>query len=660
MAKKELYINLSEETRLSFLLMPILDNRIRPWFYENYVNLVMYATRQDRGGVVYMIDFIDNKVDESYQEHMRERIVYSYDEIVGDFIDRIKTNINKDFYFYTNIDKYHIPGNEAYMKEHFVHPALIFGYDDDAGEILCIDQSFTKGASKCNVRYGDFLAAFQEIKTYCAYGADERILDETTICFKLKKDVYIAPFDIKRFLSELHDYLHSTVNKLKERRIYFYSADMTYGMGVYDKFIDEINQFETNHYMTFKSLQDFLRHKQYLLNRFAYIEKLYEIGEKCKNEINRYNEVCQMIDTARSLGIKYDVKERRTPAIRLSKNPEYLRKLENILVRAKKEELEILSNIYAELEQKAVRKDSNTDRSKAEWDFTLSRFIGDISGCRFPDAGNDVFVCTVTGHDPGILYDLKYGLDGDKAKYIYAKYRSTCDSETAQFYFATEDNPALSEVQSKIYTISPNDAAYEHIIDMSDKPEWKGMISQMRFDPLSNDNKSSDGECAVEYVRISDRLPAYGSKKDFVKTQGSNNWSYHTFNGEITYREMQWDDESKAWKGLQFDGLTVDAERQSSRGRYSTVRRWTCPASGRYSIDCAFGQISDGFMTEFVVKRNHVVLEKYIYERQSKLSGEYHSELDLEKGETIGFEFCNENYDSTIYLEADITIAKVI
>ena len=658
MNKKELYINLSEETRLSFLLMPVLGDYAYSWFYEKYINLVMHAVRQDENGVVYMIDFIDNHVDESYREYMQERTVDSYDEVVGgDFIGYIKGKIDKDFYLYTSIDKHHIPDNEVYMKDHFVHPTLIFGYDEDNREILCIDQSFTKGASKCRVKYEDFSMAFKDIKNHYESGADIRVLGETVTCFKLKKKPYVPPFEIKRFLSELYDYLHSTVDVLKERQMYFYSTEMAYGIGVYDKFMDEIDQFGGNHYMTFKSLQDFLRHKQYLLDRFAYIEKLYVTSDRYKKEMERYGQVRQMIDTARSLGIKYDMKEGRTPAIGLSKNPEFLRRLKAILAEAKEREHEILTNIYGELSAGAERKNKNTE-NRAYWDFAANRCVADISECGFSEIGDEKFVCTVTGHDPGIIYDVKHNLSAEKAKYIYATYRTTCGSETAQFYFATDCCPSISERQSKIYTISPNSPSYEYIIDMSHKPEWKGRVRQMRFDPVSNDNKSGIGECMVEQIEISDRLPTYGSRKDFIGTQGANNWSYHTFNGELTYREMRWDCESSSWRGIHLDGLGLNAESQSSRGRYSTVRRWTCPAGGRYAVNCTFAQTSDGILTDFTIKRNHAVLQRYKHDSQNGLSGGYANELELEKGETINFEFCNEDFDSVVHLDADIVISK--
>jgi len=294
-----------------------------------------------------------------------------------------------------------------------------------------------------------------------------------------------------------------------------------------------------------------------------------------------------------------------------------------------------------------------------KWDFESSRFNDDIVACGFPETGDEKFGCTVVGRDPGIVYGTKQKLDAGGAKYIYAKYRTTCESETAQFYFATDLYPAMSEKQSKTYTISPNSPSYEYIIDMSDKPEWKGILNQLRFDPVGYDNRSEVGECMVEYIEVSDRFPVYGNKKDFIGTQGANNWSYHTFDGELAYREMQWDSEDGSWRGIYIDGLIINADIQTSRAKYASVKRWMCPAGGKYSVKCTFEQISHGYLTDFAIKRNHVVLQKYRYSAQNRLSGEYAGEFELEKGETLNFEFCNENYYSVVYLDADIGISKM-
>ena len=46
---------------------------------------------------------------------------------------------------------------------------------------------------------------------------------------------------------------------------------------------------------------------------------------------------------------------------------------------------------------------------------------------------------------------------------------------------------------------------------MSDNIEWCGIMHEILLYPVSYDNTSENGECGMEYIEISGRLPAYGS-----------------------------------------------------------------------------------------------------------------------------------------------------
>lgn len=99
---------------------------------------------------------------------------------------------------------------------------------------------------------------------------------------------------------------------------------------------------------------------------------------------------------------------------------------------------------------------------------------------------HDDTVFNLIGNDPNITYDMKF--NADIAKYIYLKYSVECDSQTAQFFFLNTESDTLTENYSKTFTISPYDGKREYIIDMSDNPEWRGIIHMIRFDPVSYDN----------------------------------------------------------------------------------------------------------------------------------------------------------------------------
>ena len=311
---------------------------------------------------------------------------------------------------------------------------------------------------------------------------------------------------------------------------------------------------------------------------------------------------------------------------------------------------------------------------KVYWDFNASRYLyckrkteadfnkifANISRV---DGQKQNFGFTMIGNDPNISYDVSF--DMDKSKYIYIKYKTTCQSENAQLFYATYDYPMLSETQSKVFTISPNDRSLEYIVDMSDDEKWNGVAKQIRFDPVSYDNTSKEGECTIEYIEISDRLPAYGSEKDYARTHGANGWSYHTHNNGTTYREMAWDGQKETWVAFGDGEIMVTPTLQTSKNHMASVRRWICPSEGKYVVKCKYeqktygGNASREQLTHFTIRRNHRVTKKNTYDQKSQtLAGDYEAEIALETGESLSFEFYNGNERTTEVMEIEIAIER--
>jgi hypothetical protein len=150
-----------------------------------------------------------------------------------------------------------------------------------------------------------------------------------------------------------------------------------------------------------------------------------------------------------------------------------------------------------------------------------------------------------------------------------------------------------------------------------------------------------------------------------MKTKGVNGWSYYTYNNAITYREMVWDEEKECWNAYNDGEIIVAPKIQTSKNHTGTVRRWTCPADGKYIVKYNFGQqvskrnSDKERLSHFILRRNHKVLEKYVYNRENQsLIGNYEIELNLETGEALNFEFYNGSEHTTETLEVNISIEK--
>jgi len=69
--KKELYINTNKDSAINFIIASMLSERTYPWFYEKFINLIMYNHENQ-----YALGYVDNKMDDStFFELIKERAV---------------------------------------------------------------------------------------------------------------------------------------------------------------------------------------------------------------------------------------------------------------------------------------------------------------------------------------------------------------------------------------------------------------------------------------------------------------------------------------------------------------------------------------------------------------------------------------------------------
>ena len=352
---KKLHINMAKETHLAFHLSALLTPELYPWFYERFVNIEILGDSQ------CYIEFIDNTIDYSYRELMEERIIYSYDRLCQreeDIITYLTESIENGFYSYIWVDKHYMPGSEDYMNWHFVHPVMVYGYDDRSKTISFVHFMSAKGTVLQEVSYDDFIRAFTNAEQYYEEGGGVMTLTETVTSFKPLTAHSNNIFELDRFMSELRDYLNSTVNIANLRRIYLNASEVRYGISVYDKLIDLAERFvqgTVDSIVPFKSFGDMCIHKDYICDRLAYIKDNYDIAADCRSKIEKFNEVADLWQSAKSLNIKYNIIDGNPPA-RLSQNPAFAAKFADILKEAQTKEKELLGYIFNSLKKYAIPK----------------------------------------------------------------------------------------------------------------------------------------------------------------------------------------------------------------------------------------------------------------------------------------------------------------
>ncbi|QTH39838.1 hypothetical protein J4772_19590 [Cohnella sp. LGH] len=102
------------------------------WVFSNYVQLCML----DHGSTVEMRYFIPNADLFPFPglfgtQHIRRDWILRY---CPSFVDFVRFSIDREFYVWTFVDEYYIPGTRSYRNQSFEHSIMIHGYDDERRE----------------------------------------------------------------------------------------------------------------------------------------------------------------------------------------------------------------------------------------------------------------------------------------------------------------------------------------------------------------------------------------------------------------------------------------------------------------------------------------------------------------------------------------------
>lgn len=267
---------------------------------------------------------------------------------------------------------------------------------------------------------------------------------------------------------------------------------------------------------------------------------------------------------------------------------------------------------------------------------------------------NKIIEAIVYNNNPNLVLHNNY-LNADVSKYIYIKYKTSSPSLAGQVCFKSSAFPYYSFDKQKTFTIIPGGSVYEYKIDMSDNKFWKGIITELRFDPVHYDHKGSS-DVKIYSIKVSDEKPIYDSKQDFCETQGVNGWFYYSYNGAITYKELVWEKDRIVWVSDNNDGLKISDTYQTSCNQFYSVRKWVCPASAKYTIKCDFLQENQNFYTVFTIKKNYKVL--YTISENLDKEHSYQKHIRLSTGDNVSFEFLNKDECTIEKIMVDISIKK--
>lgn len=354
MSKKILPMYDGIDIQINPLISIIMTRNMEGWLYERYVNLFM----DER-----IVDYVDNVnysgVISFFQKH-------DYDHAKENVIKIVKDSIDRSLYIIVWVDEYEVSCSYRYKKQHFVHPHVIYGYDDDIRNFEILFFDIQRGQVFRDIPYSELERAVYNVGQYYLEGGTESALTDTLYVFA-PTNLIKHDFDLTIFSSQLRDYLCCNTNPLTEwytlcRPHLFDSPNVTYGIQIYLRLIQILSEPAYNINLSYKTLHDFVLHKKYLLERFRYIQAKYAIGSRYDNLISEFNEHYLNLEKVRLLGIKRQVSKGER-AVSFCCDEDYLEYLCSALLLGYETELELIPVILECLSSIKYPKNYFTDRN---------------------------------------------------------------------------------------------------------------------------------------------------------------------------------------------------------------------------------------------------------------------------------------------------------
>ena len=327
-----------------------------PWFYESYVQLFsMRVFRRPVSGNYDMVEQSSLRGDEIetiavhfavragrkwFHECQLKRL---WGDDPDDIISFIVKSINLGCYLRLEIDEYYIPNKRSFGRREWVHPNLVYGYDNDRQIVLALGFD-TQNFCKLTFTYDDLRQA---------YGSAKRITQDVlknkplVSLIKMTETPRRYPFSVRRFANELQSYLSSTIDSAKKFELTTFlpatvdlDSILRWGFRVYEHFEIGLRQLLVgNNCLTYVQMHALYEHKRFLQEGYNFIISKYRYTLKLVQLTGELQEVVRAFHSMRWKFLRYEQ----------AKDLQLIREIIDQLSVAKAEERRLLQQIYDEL-----------------------------------------------------------------------------------------------------------------------------------------------------------------------------------------------------------------------------------------------------------------------------------------------------------------------
>jgi amino acid adenylation domain-containing protein len=319
------------------------------WYYSNYIQIFSY--RDAKG----FLEINYSEPRDSFAD-IADVICLGYHLLqeVGSIVDFIKDKIQLGYYLIINLDEYELSNKHDYMKNHYVHASMVYGYDDETRQVKGVgfDKSrlFTDllfDYDELNKSYTSSKVHYLNYAPWCAWSAVQLI--------KLKSPERQFPFSKRKFLQDLYDYIHSEAD---EYRLYNFEYDVnrvTFGMDVYETIVKELNHILRGEFnVDYRALHLLAEHKKCLYARLSYVIEKFKLSSELVSKNKEFYQLVLRFDEIRKQFLGQIFQE--FDLLKLTNEQKIaIEKVSNEILRLKDVEYKLLDEIYELLNRKLGR-----------------------------------------------------------------------------------------------------------------------------------------------------------------------------------------------------------------------------------------------------------------------------------------------------------------
>jgi hypothetical protein len=353
------YINTNLDQ--AFPLCIVLTNeKTLPWIYESYVQL--FSTRLFRKNVAGFRELTNADETEEpgvaditlgFQARpLSEWLKAAYiKEFLGaepeDIIAFIIRSINLGCYLRIEVDEFYLPNKKPYGLRQFIHPILIYGYDNNSGIVMGIGFDAQGFFTKLSFKFEDFRRAYQSSVSVVEAKLNGRPL-VMLFKFRVVRDTY--PFSLERFTGELDDYLRSKKNSKESYHLLKFlppgteeSGNVKWGFGVYEHLDDGLkNQLAGKNSIHYKEFHLLFEHKRVISDAVKFIISEFKVRGKLVELSEDFEKVAHAFHSMRWKYFRFQY----------THNTRLIEEIVETLDVARRDEHDILSRMYEQLQSR--------------------------------------------------------------------------------------------------------------------------------------------------------------------------------------------------------------------------------------------------------------------------------------------------------------------